>query len=131
MFKPVSFLIQAPGQAYRKMPRHNAGSRSANKYPNGHGTVKLDSARLFTHPVSTGLPLHSLPGFELIGAFDILEHISEDEAAIAQVYPANRPGGGIVVTVAQLCLKSCGFREVLQMCVQEDGLLYRKRGLIH
>lgn len=39
--------------------------------------------------------------FDLIGAFDVLEHIEEDEAALAQMYQACKPGGGIVLTVPQ------------------------------
>jgi len=39
--------------------------------------------------------------FDVIGAFDVLEHIPEDSAVIAQMYQAMRPGGGIVVTVPQ------------------------------
>lgn len=39
--------------------------------------------------------------FEVIGAFDVLEHIAEDEAALASIVRALRPGGGIIVTVPQ------------------------------
>ncbi len=39
--------------------------------------------------------------FDLIGAFDVLEHIEEDNAALAQMYQACKPGGGIVLTVPQ------------------------------
>jgi SAM-dependent methyltransferase len=39
--------------------------------------------------------------FDLIGAFDVLEHIDHDEAAIAQVARALRPGGGFLLTVPQ------------------------------
>ncbi|MDD5180611.1 MAG: class I SAM-dependent methyltransferase [Gallionellaceae bacterium] len=39
--------------------------------------------------------------FNLIGAFDVLEHIEEDEAVLAQMYRACKPGGGIVLTVPQ------------------------------
>lgn len=39
--------------------------------------------------------------FDVIGAFDVLEHIEEDEAVLAEMMRAVRPGGGIVVTVPQ------------------------------
>ncbi len=39
--------------------------------------------------------------FDLIGAFDVLEHVEEDEAVLAQMYVACKPGGGIVLTVPQ------------------------------
>jgi len=37
--------------------------------------------------------------FDVIGAFDVLEHIKEDEAVLAQMYQATRNGGGILITV--------------------------------
>lgn len=39
--------------------------------------------------------------FDVIGAFDVLEHIVEDEAVLEQIFRATRPGGGILVTVPQ------------------------------
>lgn len=39
--------------------------------------------------------------FDVIGAFDVLEHIEEDEVVLQQFHRALRPGGGIVVTVPQ------------------------------
>jgi len=37
--------------------------------------------------------------FDVIGAFDVLEHIKEDEEVLSQMYEATRGGGGILVTV--------------------------------
>lgn len=39
--------------------------------------------------------------FDVVGAFDVLEHIVEDEAVLGQMFKATRPGGGILVTVPQ------------------------------
>ncbi len=39
--------------------------------------------------------------FDVIGAFDVIEHIGEDELVLQAMYRACRPGGGIVVTVPQ------------------------------
>jgi SAM-dependent methyltransferase len=39
--------------------------------------------------------------FDVVGAFDVIEHIEEDEAVIGEVFKALRPGGGFVVTVPQ------------------------------
>lgn len=39
--------------------------------------------------------------FDVIGAFDVLEHIEEDECVLTQIYTAVIPGGGIVITVPQ------------------------------
>jgi SAM-dependent methyltransferase len=39
--------------------------------------------------------------FDVIGTFDVLEHIVEDDAALRQIFRATRPGGGLLVTVPQ------------------------------
>lgn len=39
--------------------------------------------------------------YDVIGAFDVLEHIEEDELVLQQMYQAIKPGGGIIVTVPQ------------------------------
>lgn len=39
--------------------------------------------------------------FDLIGAFDVLEHIEEDLDALKQIHAALRPQGGLLVTVPQ------------------------------
>ena len=50
------------------------------------------------------LDARSLPfreHFDAIGAFDVLEHIAEDEAVLAQFHAALRPGGVLLLTVPQ------------------------------
>jgi SAM-dependent methyltransferase len=39
--------------------------------------------------------------FDVVGAFDVLEHLAEDECALTQMFNAARPGGGLLVTVPQ------------------------------
>ena len=39
--------------------------------------------------------------FDVIGAFDVLEHIEEDQEVLRQMYAAVKPGGGIIITVPQ------------------------------
>lgn len=39
--------------------------------------------------------------FDVIGAFDVLEHIEEDEAVLSAMLLALRPGGGVAITVPQ------------------------------
>jgi len=39
--------------------------------------------------------------FDIIGAFDVLEHIQEDEDVLVSFHQAVRPGGGIIITVPQ------------------------------
>lgn len=39
--------------------------------------------------------------FDVVGAFDVLEHVDDDEAVLQQMFKALRPGGGLVLTVPQ------------------------------
>jgi SAM-dependent methyltransferase len=39
--------------------------------------------------------------FDVVCAFDVIEHIVEDEDVLAQMYRAVKPGGGIMLTVPQ------------------------------
>ncbi len=39
--------------------------------------------------------------FEVVGAFDMLEHILEDKLVLQQMYKAIKPGGGLILTVPQ------------------------------
>ena len=39
--------------------------------------------------------------FDVIGAFDVIEHIAEDETVLAQMHHALRPGGNLLLTVPQ------------------------------
>jgi SAM-dependent methyltransferase len=39
--------------------------------------------------------------FDIVGAFDLIEHIDNDELALNQMYKATRPGGGIIITTPQ------------------------------
>jgi SAM-dependent methyltransferase len=38
---------------------------------------------------------------DVIGAFDVIEHIEEDEAVLREIHQALKPGGGLIVTVPQ------------------------------
>jgi SAM-dependent methyltransferase len=48
---------------------------------------------------ATAMPFKA--DFDVVGAFDVLEHIAEDERAIAGVHAALRPGGLFILTVPQ------------------------------
>ena len=39
--------------------------------------------------------------FDVIGAYDVLEHVEDDALALQQLHAACRPGGGILLTVPQ------------------------------
>lgn len=39
--------------------------------------------------------------FDIVGAFDVIEHVEEDETVLKQMFKACKPGGGLIVTVPQ------------------------------
>lgn len=39
--------------------------------------------------------------FDVVGAFDVLEHIGDDELVLSQIYSATCKGGGMILTVPQ------------------------------
>jgi SAM-dependent methyltransferase len=39
--------------------------------------------------------------FDVVGAFDVIEHIDEDRAVLAELRAAAAPGGGVLLTVPQ------------------------------
>ena len=39
--------------------------------------------------------------FDVVGAFDVIEHVDEDEVVLAQMLRAARPGGGVLILVPQ------------------------------
>lgn len=60
--------------------------------------TRWDSVRLLQAD-ARALPFGS--EFDLVGAFDVLEHIDDDAAALSETRRVLRPGGGIIVTVPQ------------------------------
>ena len=59
---------------------------------------RLPQARLYQ------VDARSLPfdrEFDVVGAFDVIEHLDEDERVLAQMWRAVRPGGGVLITVPQ------------------------------
>lgn len=64
----------------------------------GFAQQRVPSATLFQMD-ATAIPFRE--EFDLIGAFDVLEHIEDDAAALTQIHAACKPGGGVVFTVPQ------------------------------
>lgn len=56
-----------------------------------------------------GVPIHRLDArrvpfdseFDLVGAFDVIEHVDEDVLVLEQMAQAVKPGGGVLITVPQ------------------------------
>lgn len=64
----------------------------------GFAQQRVPSATLFQMD-ATAVPFRD--EFDLIGAYDVLEHIEEDAVALAQIHQACKPGGGVIFTVPQ------------------------------
>ncbi len=64
----------------------------------GHAKKRVPGALLFQMD-ACHIPYRN--EFDLIGAFDVLEHIEDDQAALGQIYQACQPGGGVILTVPQ------------------------------
>lgn len=70
---------------------HPTGLRYARKrLPSAVELVQMDAR----HIPAAGF-------FDLAGAFDVIEHIQEDEAVLRGIHASLRPGAGIVVAVPQ------------------------------
>ncbi|MDL2259935.1 class I SAM-dependent methyltransferase [Deltaproteobacteria bacterium OttesenSCG-928-K17] len=87
----MSGLVKAfPGRDYVGVEMFEEGLRHARKRLPGIKLLQMDARELnFTEE------------FDLLGSFDVLEHITEDEDVMARMYKALKPGGGLVVSVPQ------------------------------
>jgi len=64
-------------------------AHAARRVPSAH-LMQMDARRI---------PFQA--EFDVIGAFDVLEHIEEDGAVLSQIYRALKPGGILLLTVPQ------------------------------
>jgi len=63
-----------------------------------HAAKRVPKAK-FMQMDARSIPFKS--HFDAVGAFDVLEHIAEDEKVLAQIHRSIKPGGAIVLTVPQ------------------------------
>jgi SAM-dependent methyltransferase len=69
-------------------------------YPEGlHFAASRLPAATFCQMDARAIPFHD--EFDLVGAFDVVEHIQQDTEVLAQVHKALKRGGGFVLTVPQ------------------------------
>lgn len=64
----------------------------------GYAKQRVPSANLFQMD-ACHIPFRA--EFDMIGAFDVLEHIEDDEGALREIYQACQAGGGVIFTVPQ------------------------------
>jgi SAM-dependent methyltransferase len=87
---PAYLSRQFPDMSVTAADLLEEGLRRARRRLNGVTVLQMDARRM---------PFDQ--EFDVVGSFDVLEHIEEDEAVLKQMHKAARPGGGIVVTVPQ------------------------------
>lgn len=91
----TGFVLSGIARAYPKLALSGseiflAGlSHAAERVPSAH-FMQMDARRV---------PF--VEEFDAIGAFDVLEHIEEDETVLAQLHCAIKPGGVLLLTVPQ------------------------------
>lgn len=69
---------------------HSEGLRHASRRMPDVELLQLDARRV---------PFDS--EFDVVGAFDVLEHIDDDERVLAELFTAAKPNGGLILTVPQ------------------------------
>lgn len=63
-----------------------------------HASLRLKKEQLFQLDARK-IPFDNV--FDVIGMFDVLEHIDEDQKVLEQIYKALKPKGGVILTVPQ------------------------------
>ena len=64
----------------------------------GHAARRIPRARFFQMDART---IPYVAEFDVIGAFDVIEHIKQDEVVMTQLFAALKPGGGLLLSVPQ------------------------------
>jgi SAM-dependent methyltransferase len=82
-----------------------------HRFPSVHfvGGELFDAGLAVSRRRLPGIPLLQMDArhipfaaeFDVVAAFDVLEHIDEDEEVIRQLRQATKPGGGVIITVPQ------------------------------
>jgi len=91
----TGFVLSGLAKNRPEMAFHGAeaclsGLKHAQKRLPGAGLYQMDACRI---PFAGE--------FDIIGAFDVLEHIADDRRALKEMHKALKPDGGIMITVPQ------------------------------
>jgi SAM-dependent methyltransferase len=81
--------------------RHWTRLAGSELHPLGLANAKrrLNGAAEFVQMDARHIPAQD--AFDVIGAFDVLEHVEEDETVLASMHRAVAPGGGVIIAVPQ------------------------------
>lgn len=91
----TGFVLSGVSSAF---PRLKLGGSEISSVGLAHAARRVPGAQLCQMD-ARAIPFAD--EFDVLGAFDVLEHIHEDEAVLHQMYRAVRPGGGMLLTVPQ------------------------------
>lgn len=91
----TGFVLREVGRKFPRMRLTGGevfenGLKIASKRVPGAEYVQVDATRM---------PFNE--EFDVVGAFDVVEHIDDDEAVLRGLYQAVRTGGGVMLTVPQ------------------------------
>jgi len=91
----TGFVLQGIGREFPKLALYGSEVSVA-----GLGVAKRRSgAATFFQMDAGSIPYEE--EFDVVGAFDVLEHIEDDQRVIAQIYRALAPGGRTIISVPQ------------------------------
>lgn len=91
----TGFVLSGVASAFPRLSLSGSEISSAGL---AHAVRRVPQARLFQMD-ARDIPFAA--EFDVIGAFDVLEHIEDDEVVLRQMHRALRPGGGMLLTVPQ------------------------------
>jgi len=91
----TGFVLSGIGHAF---PRLSLFGSEIYSIGLTYSAERLENATLFQMDARK-IPFEN--EFDIIGAFDVLEHIEEDEFVLSQIYKATCRDGGIILTVPQ------------------------------
>jgi SAM-dependent methyltransferase len=94
----TGFVLQGVHQA---LPA--AVIAASEVHPTGlsHARRRLADASSITFLQMDARQIPAREAFDLVGAYDVIEHIEEDERVLAELHGALAPGGGAVIAVPQ------------------------------
>lgn len=81
--------------------RHWRRVAGSDLHPTGLAQARAHMPQGVEFVQMNALAIPARAAFDLIGAFDIVEHVADDEGVLRAVHGALRPGGGTIITVPQ------------------------------
>ena len=84
-----------------KGSRHWQRLVGSDLHPTGLACARARMPRDVEFVQMNALAIPAVSAFDLIGAFDIVEHVADDEGVLRAIRRALRPGGGTIISVPQ------------------------------